>query len=152
MEVASVYNTNVDQYRYVIVCIINDSSIKLVETIVDTGAMRTCYMAHVIDPELTEDLLVNAPHIDIGGFVDKKSPKNSVRFYQYPVKQFTIGNINLGDQIIWITFDKRVSDNVLGLDILQHATFLQLADSNHLSFFENNTELANYVNSLTLST
>lgn len=39
------------------------------------------------------------------------------------MKQFTIGNIDLGKQDIWITFDERVTDTVLGMDILQQVIF-----------------------------
>lgn len=37
--------------------------------------------------------------------------------------QFTIGNINLKKQDIWVTFDKRVRETVLGMDILQQVIF-----------------------------
>ncbi len=40
-----------------------------------------------------------------------------VVFYRCSLKQFTIGNINIGEQDIWITFGKRVTDTVLGMDI-----------------------------------
>lgn len=39
-----------------------------------------------------------------------------VVFYRCSLKQFTIGNINIGEQDIWITFGKRVTDTVLGMD------------------------------------
>ena len=38
--------------------------------------------------------------------------------------QFTIGNIDLGKQNLWITFDQRVTDTVLGMDILQQIIFI----------------------------
>ena len=44
---------------------------------------------------------------------------SAVKFYKYPLKQFTIGNIDMGKQDIWITFDERVTDVVLGMDILK---------------------------------
>lgn len=40
-----------------------------------------------------------------------------VVFYRCSLKQFTIGNINIGEQDIWITFGKRVAETVLGMDI-----------------------------------
>ena len=43
-----------DSLRYIVVCITNSRVISLVDTIVDTGAIYTCYMAHSIDIELTE--------------------------------------------------------------------------------------------------
>ena len=33
--------------------------------------------------------------------------------------QFTIGNIDMGEQDIWITFDERITDIILGMDILK---------------------------------
>lgn len=41
-----------------------------------------------------------------------------VKFYKCALKQFTIGSINMGEQGIWITFYERVTDTVLGMDIL----------------------------------
>ena len=137
-----------DDNRYIIVCIANETSVAVVDTIVDTGAMRTCYMASDIDPDLTEDQVSNNPQKTILGFTDVESPENGILFYQYPVKQFTIGNIDLGKQDIWITFDERISDNLLGLDILQHITFLQIADSHKLSFFEDMDDFNKYVSDL----
>ena len=55
----------------------------------------------------------------IGGFV-KGLP---VKFYKYSLNQFTIGNIDLGEQSLWITFDEMITDTVLGMDILQQIIF-----------------------------
>lgn len=43
----------------------------------------------------------------------------AVRFYKYHLKQFTIGNIDMGAQEIWITFEERITDLILGMDILR---------------------------------
>ena len=91
-------------FRYVVVCLAVHRAVKAVETIVDTGAVYTCYMAHSIDPDLAESDLQENTHKDFGGFVDGNS--RVVRFYQYQLKQFTIGNIDMGPQSIWVTFDK----------------------------------------------
>lgn len=132
-----------DSLRYIVVCLTIHHTIKAVETIIDTGAIYTCYMAHSIDPEMTESDVSDHIHKDFGGFVDGKN--RVVRFYQYPLKQFTIGNIDMGAQNVWITFDKRISDNVLGMDILQSIDFLQFRDTGRISFFQNKAELAEYV-------
>ena len=142
------FSTNLTKNSYVVVCIANGAVVKLVDTIVDTGAARTCYRARNIDRKLTETDVADNPHIDICGFVDKTSPENAVRFYKYPVKQFTIGTIDLGKQDIWITFDKRISDNLLGLDILQKVTFLQIANSHSLSFFDDMDDFNKFVSQL----
>lgn len=47
----------------------------------------------------------------------------SVKLYKYRLRQFAIGNIDMGEQDIWITFDKRVTDTVLGMDVLQKIIF-----------------------------
>ena len=36
----------------------------------------------------------------------------------YHVNQFAIGTVDLGERDIWITFDDRVSDDLLGMDNL----------------------------------
>ncbi len=128
MGARSVYSTQYeDELRYVVTCITNQRSIRLIETIVDTGAKYTCYQAAFIDDTLVEKDMMDQQSMDIGGFVDGDERKNTVRFYRYPVKQFTIGSIDVGARDVWITFDKRVKDNVLGLDILQSVSFLQLS-------------------------
>ena len=135
-----------DEQRYIVTCISNSSHIRLLETIVDTGAKYTCYRAGYIDSSLREERFADKQWVDIGGFIDGDSKKNSVRFYKYSVNQFTIGNIDLGNRDVWITFDSRVKDNVLGMDILKTVTYLQLNDSQELDFFSNNDELKSYVN------
>lgn len=50
----------------------------------------------------------------IGGFVEG----SGVKFYRCRLKQFMIGNIDI-IQDIWITFNKRVKETVLGMDILK---------------------------------
>ena len=56
----------------------------------------------------------------LGGFV-KGLP---VIFYKCSLKQFTIGNLDMGKQVIWITFDQRVTDTVLGMDILKQVVMI----------------------------
>ncbi len=41
--------------RYVVTCITNRDAVRVVETIVDTGAKYTCYRASFIDDELREE-------------------------------------------------------------------------------------------------
>ena len=68
-----------------------------------------------------------------------------MKFYEYTVKQFTIGTIDIGERAIWITFDSRISDNVLGMDILKSVAYLQYENSNELIFFKDRQELKAYV-------
>lgn len=55
----------------------------------------------------------------LGGFAKELQ----VKFYKRSFSQFTIENIDFGKQDIWITFDDRVTDVVLGMDILQQDIF-----------------------------
>lgn len=128
--------------RYVPTCIVNHSIVKPIDSIIDTGAMFTCYFAKVLDKNLTENLFENSEYKIISGFVDTQI--NS-KFYKYKVKQFTIGNIDLGSQVIWITFDNRITDNIVGMDILSQVTFLQYANTNIMYFFKDKKELDTFV-------
>lgn len=56
----------------------------------------------------------------IGGFVEG----TGVKFYRCRLKQFTIGNIDMKAQDMWITFDKRVKETVLGMDILKQVIII----------------------------
>lgn len=136
-----------DELRYVVTCISNNNVIRVVETIVDTGAKYTCYRASFIDDSLEEKDLVSHQCVDIGGFIGGDNQLSKVRFYRYSVKQFTIGNIDMGNRDIWITFDKKVKDNVLGMDVLQSISFMQYANEKELYFFSDRDELRAFVNS-----
>ena len=131
--------------RYIVACITSRDQINLVDTIVDMGARRTCYQARLIDSALTEDQFKDKPYKLIGGFVGGKEIKNSVRFYQFQLQQFTIGNIDMGSQVIWITFDDRIQDNVLGMDILRSVCMLQYANEDELFFFKDREEIRQFV-------
>ena len=140
------YSTKSEGTRYVVTCLINDGGLALVDTIVDTGAMFTCYKAEQISPDLSEEQFENNEFRFIGGFIDGQNGSNAVKFYKYFVKQFTIGTIDIGDRIIWITFDRRINDNVLGMDILKAVAYLQYDNSDELVFFKDKDELKSYVN------
>lgn len=146
------YSTRFEnEQRYIVTCITNQTTVRVIETIVDSGAKHTCYRASFVDDALTEESLAGNPHIDIGGFIDGDQIKNTVRFYRFPVKQFTIGNIDLGARDIWVTFDKRVKDNVLGIDILQAVCLLQYDNEKELYFFKDRMELKSFVVSTVLA-
>lgn len=87
--------------------------------VVDTGARFTCCHYTSVDIDIREKDLRMCEIKFLGGFV-KGSP---VKFYRYGLKQFTVGNIDLGKQNVWVTFDDRVTDTVLGMDILQQVIF-----------------------------
>jgi len=91
------------------------NKIRAAKFIVDTGVRFTCCHYTSIDMNLCESKLAGNRIKFIGGFV-KGTP---VKFLKCRLKQFTIGNIDMGEQDIWITFDERVTDVVLGMDILK---------------------------------
>ena len=139
------YSIAGDGLRYTVTSIVNQNVIALVDSIVDTGAIYTCYKAEQVDVRLREEQFAGSACQEIGGFVDGKHGRNTVKFYKYSVKQFTIGTINMGERAIWITFDKRITDNVLGMDILQSISFMQEADERTLHFFQNKDEMKEYI-------
>ncbi len=115
------------------------------DTIVDTGAMYTCYKADQFNEDLNESQFHDSECKYIGGFVKAYPADGAVKFYSYKVKQFTIGTIDIGTRNIWITFDKRINDNVLGMDLLKAVAYLQYENSEELLFFKNKDELKAFV-------
>ena len=113
------YNTNMMNNRYVVRCLRVSTDVKAINFIVDTGAKFSCCNYELINGNLEEKELSGNKIKWIGGFVKG----DGVKFYQYRLKQFTIGNIDMGIQDIWITFDERVTDTVLGMDMLQKIIF-----------------------------
>ena len=113
----------------------------------DTGAKYTCYYAKALDSSLRENQFNNSPTKYLSGFIDNGNNKMSVvKYYQYQVSQFTIGNIDLGKQMVWVTFDARAMDSIIGMDILQQVSFLQYANTKEIHFFQSESELQIYVN------
>ncbi len=141
------FSTSSDRLRYTVTCIINQNGIVLIDTIVDTGAKFTCYKADQISKHIFEKQFQDAEYKYIGGFVNGRNLSEAVKFYSYNVTQFTIGSIDLGARKIWITFDERIADNVLGIDILDSVTYLHYENSNELIFFKDRNELKTYVSS-----
>lgn len=82
--------------------------------------MYTCCTYKALGNSMQKGELQDCETKLIGGYV-KEVP---VKFYKCHLKQFTIGNIDMREQDIWITFDKRVTDTVLGMDILQQVIFI----------------------------
>ena len=67
----------------------------------------------LLDENMQENKIADCESKVIGELIKGES----VKFYRYRLKQFTIGNIDMGPQDIWITFNERVTDIVLGMDI-----------------------------------
>ena len=109
------YSTNIKDNRYLIRCLAVAGEIPANNFIVDTGAMFTCCNFGFLDENMQENEIANCESKVIGGLIKGEF----VKFYRYRLKQFTIGNIDMGSQDIWITFNERVTDIVLGMDILK---------------------------------
>lgn len=116
--------------------------IETINFIVDTGARYTCCYYRDLDRRLDEKLFEKQEHIDLGGFVEGLS----VRFYRYHVALIKLGdNVNLKDKDIWITFDSRITDYTLGMDILKDVSFLFTQKSNSLILFQDYNEMTAYI-------
>ena len=109
------YSTCMKNDRYVVKCLIVSEYVTLEKFIVDTGARFSCYNYRIVDGDLCEEQLAGCETKYIGGFVQGET----VRFYRYLLKQFAVGNIDMGVRDIWLTFDERVTDIILGMDILK---------------------------------
>ena len=121
MEGQWVYSTNIEGNRFSIKCLtVLEQKFALNNFLVDTGAVITCCEHKYIDTALNEKDLVHCEPKIIGGLVNG----STVKFYRYPLKRFTVGTIDLGKQDIWITFDARVTDIVLGMDILRQIVLI----------------------------
>lgn len=101
-------------------CITVLDRVRAIKFIIDTGAMFTCCNCKIFNSHINEDALKKNESKILGGFV-KGLP---VIFYKCSLKQFTIGNLDMGKQVIWITFDQRVTDTVLGMDILKQVVMI----------------------------
>ncbi len=113
------YSTSIKDNRYQIQCLAVSDKIRSAKFVIDTGAKFTCCHYTAINIDILKENLLFYETKFLGGFV-KGLP---VKFYRYRLKQFTIGNIDLGKRDIWLTFDDRVTDTVLGMDILQEVIF-----------------------------
>lgn len=134
-----VYSTklNLKILRYTARCIVNANGTKFVDFLVDTGAKYTCAGYLSIDSTLKEDDFQDAEFKILGGIVEGYT----IKFYKYSIRQFTIGTINLGKRDIWITFDERVSDDVLGMDCLKDVFFLHNPSRQEMSFADSITDI-----------
>ena len=113
------YSTSMINERYFVECLAVTDEVVIEKFIVDTGAKYTCCQYRVINKFLKEEYFRDKEIKYMGGLIRGEI----VRFYKYSLKQFTIGSVDMGEQDIWITFDERVTDTVLGMDILQQVIF-----------------------------
>ena len=125
------YSTRLRDDRYYVHCVTVLNRPKVMQFLFDTGAKYTCCSFRALDDDLKEEDFSDALTKDLGGFV----AGSAMRFYQCQLKQFSIGTIDLGRQSIWITFDKRISDSVLGMDIIKDIAFKN-SPGDHVLYLE----------------
>ena len=127
-----------DTRRYIAKCIVNRNGPRVVDFVIDTGAKYTCCSSMSLGVKLKEEQMADRESKLLGGMISG----STLRVYKYHVHQFTIGTVDMGEQDIWITFDPRATDDVLGMDVLRTVFFLQNADKEELLFSKNIDELS----------
>lgn len=135
--------SNANDGRYAVRCLIVSRYVATEHFIVDTGAAYTCCNFTAVDKMLRESQFWDYDCKYLCGIVHGEA----VRFYKYHLQQFTVGNIDMGCQDIWITFDERVTDIVLGMDILKKIILITNPYNKRIYFckdkadYDNNFEL-----------
>lgn len=112
------FSTNIKDDRCIVACLLVSKGKYVTDEkfVVDTGAKYTCCRYTVVDKTLEEKKLRDSSDFRlIGGMVEGEY----LKFYKYHLNQFTIGNVDVGGQDIWITFDDKITDIILGMDILK---------------------------------
>ena len=69
----------------------------------------------------------------------------SVTVYKYGIENFYFGNIHLGYVKVGIVFDERITDNIVGLDVIGRINRLGLANTDEMLFFKDTAEFVSYV-------
>lgn len=139
------YSTKLKDERFIVDSIAILEKARIIQFVVDTGAKFTCCNYASFDENLCEGELAGNEIKFLGGFIKGKP----VKFYKCSLKQFTIGNIDMDRQDIWITFDERVTDTVLGMDILKQVTFTADSHGQMIHFYKDRND---YISSLDLLT
>ncbi|MCM1154119.1 MAG: retropepsin-like domain-containing protein [Ruminococcus flavefaciens] len=114
------YSTNIEDDRCLVDCLMVSNDVSIEKFVIDTGAKFTCCSYQAIDSRLKEEQVSDSEIKLIGGIVKGEY----LKFYKFQLTQFTIGNIDMGMQDIWITFDKRITDIILGMDILKQIVMI----------------------------
>lgn len=132
------YTLGLKKNRYSQFCTIMSEYLKpVVKTtsfLVDTGACYTSCTSESIDVNLREsDFAGKLKPVMFGGYGTIAGTVH----YEYKVNNFLVGNIDLGEQVVYVTFDKKIDTNLLGIDLLQKLTLFQLKDSERLLIADN---------------
>lgn len=111
--------------------------------IYDTGAEYTCVTAVSLNVKYTENDFKDSETMTVGGLIDSNNVY--VKYYKLHVRDFYLGNIHIAGVDIWVTFDDRITDSVVGYDILRRVTRLGIENSNTELFFKDTSELLSYI-------
>lgn len=71
------------------------------------------------------------------GFVGGTETSNVVKVYEYPAAHLYLGSFDLENQVVGLCFDDRVTDNVIGMDILVKFDMIQYINQPFLYLFDN---------------
>ena len=138
------YSVKLKDNRITVQCnMLNSGKLKFIRAVYDTGAKYSCFRASYINSSMTEEEIIGNEEKLLAGFVGTTASK----FYRFYVERFALGNVDLGAQDIWITFDENVTTNVVGYDILSQVTRASLANSDEELFFSSYSELKEYIES-----
>ena len=99
-----------------------------------------------IDPNLTEEDFKGCEKTTLKGLIDDN--ELAVTAYKYMVTDFYFGNIHIGAVNIKIVFDDRITDNVVGMDVISRITRLGIANTDKIYFFKDRSELADHIHSI----
>ena len=136
------YCVNLQDNRVVVKCnVIYDERMKFLSAVYDTGARYTCFRANILNAALHESDFRDAESKFLTGFVGDEASK----FYRCTVERFAFGNIDLGQQDVWITFDPRVTTNLVGYDVIRQLTRASIGASDRENFFASEEELKDFV-------
>lgn len=101
--------------------------------LVDTGACFSTCSSVFLNPYWKESDFAGMDYTFFGGYTNKTLQS---KHYRYHLDKFAVGNIKLESRDIWVTFDPNIDINLLGMDILQDISFLQIAKAGKLVFFK----------------
>ena len=136
------YSVKLKDNRITVQCnILKNGKLKFIRAVYDTGAKYSCFRASYIDSAMLEEKIIGHEKKLLAGFVGATVSK----FYRFHLEGFALGNVNLGAQDIWITFDENVTTNVVGYDVLSQVTRASLANSGEEIFFSSRAELKQYI-------
>ena len=136
------YSVKLKDNRITVQCnVIKNKKIKFIRAVYDTGAKYSCFRASYIDSSRSEDEFVGHEKKLLAGFVGATASK----FYRFHVDRLALGNVDLGAQDVWVTFDENVTTNVIGYDVLGQVTRASFANSAVEMFFSSNLELKQYI-------